>query len=752
MSVYANNDKASKGRIKSVVKDEEAMPSDIDGKGRKWAQEIQVAQKDHKDFYECGDKVIDRYLDDTVSSAVGDAKKEKFNILWANTQLLGPAIYNRTPKPLVERRYKDKDQVGRVASEILERATSFSVESKTFDPVMVQSRDDYLLTGRGIARVWYEPVLGTDDEGEETLEFEEVLPKYVHWKDFLHQPARYWEEVEWVAFRSYLSRENFKERFPEIDTKLVKFDKSSGQYATDENDSRKDIEESVKKCEIWEIWDKPSRMVYWLAIATGKVCDAQADPLGLADFFPCPRPLLGTRSSNSVIPSPDFKFYQDQAAQLDEMTCRRAGLVRGLKMMGVYDESISELDQLINESVESDLIPVKNWMQVQQMGGLSGVMDFLPIEQTANVYTALVNNTNIVKNEVYEITGISDIVRGLSDSNETATAQQIKGQYANLRLGEKVAEMARFARDMIALMGEIIAEKFAPETIVAMAGVAEMPEQDQMLVMPALDLLRNDAMRQFRVDIETDSTVDIDQEAEKQARVEFTSTMAQYLDKIQAIAPVAPEMLPLIGESMLFTARGFKVGRGLEGVIEDTLEKLKQKVEMMQSQPQQPSPEQQKMQMEMQMKQQELELKKQEAQLDMQIKQQEAELKMQTMQREADAKIAIEQRKAQADLKAKRAQYSVTGQMLDGGVRSKQAIVGVGANGEREVRVIEEAEQPLPPPAPRQKRAVIAQDPQGNRVIQVFEQDGLGGEVLVEQGNISIAENGNVAADVTELQ
>lgn len=745
MSSYANDESSRKKRNKRGIPSED-VAAEPDSKGRAWTKEIQVAQKDHKEFYDVGDKVIDRYMDECGASGAFESKKEKFNILWSNIQLLGPAIYNRTPKPQVERRFKDKDQVGRVGASILERAVTFAVDDKTFDPVMRQVRDDYLLTARGVARIWYDPTFGKDEEEQETLEFEEVYPKYVHWKDFLHQPARFWEEVSWVAFRSYLSKDAFKSRFPDIDIKTVKFDKSSGQYTQEGSDSRKDADDNVKKCEVWEIWDKETKTVYWLAVSTARILDSQADPLELKSFFPCPRPIIGTHSNNSCIPYPDFKFYQDQASQLDEMTCRRAGLVRGLKMMGVYDESISELDQLINESVESDLIPVKNWMQVQQMGGLSGVMDFLPIEQTANVYTALVNNTNVVKNEVYEITGISDIVRGLSDARETAAAQQIKGQYANLRLSDKQGEMARFCRDIVALMGEVIAEKFSPQTILAMAGVEEMEPQDLQYVQPALELLRNDSMRQFRVDIQTDSTVNIDEAGEKEARVEFTNMMTQWVDKIQQVGGVAPEVLPLMAEFMLFSARGFKVGRSLEGAIEDSLNQLKEKVAAIQAQGPQPSPEQMKAQAEMQNKQQELELKKQEAMVDAEIKKAESAAKIQMQREEAAAKLQIEKEKSEKEYRLKaQAQRQQAG--LNGQTR-KRAVVGMNAQGEREVQIVEESVAPPPAPeAPVFKRAVMRKDPQGNRMIDVFE-----GDVLTQQGILGTDEQGNPIAEVVELQ
>jgi hypothetical protein len=72
-----------------------------------------------------------------------------------------------------------------------------------------------------------------------------------------------------------------------------------------------------------------------------------------------------------------------------------------------------------------------------------------------------------VKQTIYEVTGISDIVRGASKANETATAQQIKGQWAGLRISTRQKRFADFARDLIRLKAEVIAERFDPQTLSA---------------------------------------------------------------------------------------------------------------------------------------------------------------------------------------------------------------------------------------------------------------------------------------------
>jgi hypothetical protein len=49
---------------------------------------------------------------------------------------------------------------------------------------------------------------------------------------------------------------------------------------------------------------------------------------------------------------------------------------------------------------------------------------------------------------IYEVTGISDIVRGQGNAQETATAQEIKSQWGSLRIRklQKQIERERYRR------------------------------------------------------------------------------------------------------------------------------------------------------------------------------------------------------------------------------------------------------------------------------------------------------------------
>jgi hypothetical protein len=105
------------------------------------------------------------------------------------------------------------------------------------------------------------------------------------------------------------------------------------------------------------------------------------------------------------------------------------------------------------------------------------------------------------------------------------------------------------------------------------------PMQTQTLGQAAIKLLKDPLMRNFRIDIETDSTVALDQNTEKQARVEFVTAIGQYLEAAMQIAstPAGQSLAPLLGEILLFAVRGFKVGTQLEGAIEAFVEEAQAK-------------------------------------------------------------------------------------------------------------------------------------------------------------------------------
>lgn len=618
-------------------------------------------------------KIIRRYRDDTRSASGNETAK--FNILWSNVQTLVPAVYARMPKASVSRRFSDNDPVGRVAALLVERALDYEIEHYSdFRSSMKNAVEDRFLGGRGTAWVRYEPHIRKQDvpedgyqitedveEGEsaeggnqsplypqdltatpeepmdvpEEIEYECSPADYVHWKDFGHSSARTWEEVTCVWRWVYMTKDALTERFGEDIAKKMPFD-TSPETLTKMGQASK----TNDRAKICELWDKETQKVYWLSESYPDIIDERNDPLGLENFFPCPKPLYATTTSDTLIPVPDFVLYQDQANELDILTDRIDGLVKSLRVRGVYDASQPALQRLLTEGDNNTLIPVDKWMAFSEKGGLKGAIDLLPIDTLAAVLIQCYQAQSQIKGQIYEITGISDIIRGQTAASETATAQQIKGQYAGLRLRAMQDGVAMFASELLRMKAQIICTKFQPQTILEYAGAAQMSQADQQMIPQALELLQNSPLRSFRIEVAADSLVQLDESQTKQDRMDFLNAFSNFLREALPMGQQAPQMVPMIMEMMRFGVGGFKQAAAIEGTIDVALQQFEQSAAQASQQPPQPSPEQIKMQAEQQAAQAQM-------QADMQIEQMRAQTNMQIEQMKAQAAGQIELQKQQ---------------------------------------------------------------------------------------------------------
>jgi hypothetical protein len=616
---------------------------------KSWLDSLEYAKKEQESWERRAEKIVKRYRDDRSEMSNG----KKYNILWSNVRTLVPAVYSKKPKAYCQRRNKDSDPVARCASTLLQRALQYEIDQfSDYDEALKHTVLDRMLVGRGTAWIRFQSDAGleeTDNEQEplevtDSTESNELCPTdYVFWKDFRHSPARTWDEVTWVARRVYLSRDEGVERFGDDFKQVPLSHEPIGLEKMKDNGANTD---DMKKAVVWEIWDKSSKTALWVAVGYENILDQKDDPLTLEGFFPCPKPLFSTMTSDTLIPVPDYTLYQDQANELDDITGRIAKLVEAVKVVGVYDASQSGIQRMMQEGFDNQLIPVDTWAMFSEKGGLKGAVDFMPVEMVVNALNQLYTAREQVKQVIYEVTGISDILRGASVASETATAQNIKSQYASLRLKDMQSDVARFASDLLRMKAQVMAQFYKPETLVEMSGM--MNTDDGKYLPQAIQLLKDNSLRAYRIEVETDSMITLDEQQEKQDRLEFLTATAGFLEKaIQA----PPELTPLLGELLLFGVRSFKAGDQMEGAIENAVKQLTAPKPPQQQQPDpQMMAEQAKMQIEqakMQMAQQAEQARAQMEQVKAQADSQLAFAKMEQEKEIEAAKMAHEQRMAE---------------------------------------------------------------------------------------------------------
>jgi len=621
-----------------------------EGSWEDWDFRIEQAGKEMELWETQCRKIVKRYRDEREENP--NRGTRRFNALWSNVETQKPLYYDRPPKPEIVRRHKDPDPVALTAAEVLERTMDYTLDDYDFDELAEQVVLDYILTARGIAWVRYEAEVDGED-----VTYEQALCDYIDWRDFRHGVARCWAEVPWVARRHYYQYDKIAERFGEEIA-----DEDLYESLPEDIDESEDFSRNFKRAQVWEIWDKETKKVVWFCPRHEELLDEHDPVVDFRDFYPCPRPLYGTLTNDSLIPVPDYVEYQDQAQELDILTARISMLTKALRVAGVYDASAEGLQRLIEEEAENELIPIDNWPRLAGAGGLKGSIDWLPIAEVATVLLQLYDVRERVKRDLAEITGLSDIMRGQADpgggGRVTAREQDIKVRFGSLRTRKRQKKIQRFFRDILRLKVEIAAEMFSPQTLLMMSSYNEMVGANQNLFMAAVRLIRQDPRRGFRIDVETDSTIAEDEEREKRDRIEFLKVVAPFMKEAIIAIKEMPRTAPVVTQMLMFVMRGFKAGRGLEATLEQTLPGLTQELQGQRDKGEQGEERAQQAELQIKMKSEQgklqvdqarLQIEQAKLQMDSQQFQIEMELKGRDLQQEgqiAQAKLDVERQKA----------------------------------------------------------------------------------------------------------
>ncbi len=670
------------------------------GKVRMWMAAIEAADKEELDWRKEADEIVEIYR-----SAREQKKQQAFNILYSNTETLLPAIYNSTPQPDIRRRYNDPGVSAKAVADILERAISYSLDQYDFDAVMRAVTFDAVGPGRGVARVRYVPkVVGPDEsqleEGEapegqsyENVEHNETNPpeageqivsqlvtlEYVPWKNFRRGPGLIWDDVEWIAFKHYLTRDQIRDLNENVGkTITLDYDTRSGETDKDKAEGAKDPSEVFLRACVWEIWDKVTGECLFIcpSYEAGPL-RVEPDPLQLTGFFPIPRPLQPINTPTDLIPVPLYRSYKELAEELNEVTIRIRRLVRQIRVRGIYASSAASIEQIIKAD-DGELVPADG-LEMFAGGGLEKAIAWWPIEPQVKALAHLVAHRDAIKQTIYEVSGLADIMRGATNASETLGAQQIKAQWGSLRVQSFQAEVARFVRDVFRMKAELIGQNFEMPLLMEMTGVKLASQADKAMAQQRLmqaqqqaamaqqagqpaqppegldeaqkameaplaeeveQMLRSDLLRSYRIDVETDSTV----------RADLTRNMETMTQFVQGSAAYAQAIGPLVGEGVIpgevaisifqAFARNFRLGRTVDTVLEQTADKAREEAKQPKEPP--PDPAMIKVQADAQAQQAELQMKQQGMQADMQAKQAQLQLDAETKaaeQQRADAQM-----------------------------------------------------------------------------------------------------------------
>lgn len=566
-------------------------------KDNPWPKRLSAWNSFSEKFADRGVQIEARYEDERDAAVgaqgtnLGSSGVKRVNMFYSNTTVIKESLYNSLPKPDVGRLHQGDfdNEPARVAATIIERGLSYEIRcARYFDTAVKAAILDRLVPGLGILWVNWTPAT---TRGPRQIP-EAISVDIVYWRDFLFEPQRAWEQVTWCGRILHMDKEVAKKRWG--DWALSTQKNNDSMYLSSEGS----INEN--KVAIIEMWDKTALSMHYMR-TDGFILQTVPDPYNLVDFWPCPKPMLASPPTRQFLPMPDYYMAQDQYMEMDILYARINLIIEAVRVAGVYDSSQPELGRMLSGS-ENKLIPVDNWAMFADKGGVKGTIDWFPVETITGVLQQLTSTYTFIKQELYEVTGMADIVRGSTNQYETAAAQQIKAQYASVRMNAFQRDVAFFVRDTVRIMAEMMCQLYTDTKLSQVCG--QLPEGDQQYVGQALQIIRNDFMLMYNVDISADSLTQADWSLQQGQRLAYVQALSQFFQSALPVAQQIPSLAPLLVTMIKFASVGFKGSSEIESTLDSTLNGLLQQLQQSGGQ-KQPSPEEQKAQLQMQLMQQE---------------------------------------------------------------------------------------------------------------------------------------------------
>ncbi|MEE6207596.1 MAG: hypothetical protein VZR95_06045 [Alphaproteobacteria bacterium] len=515
----------------------------------KWLKRISKAEKNYADYHDLVKEIREYYKN--------ERKRNKSNLFWSSIETLKPFLYFKAPKVYVERKSKNANDVERVAASILEKTLEWDLEQFDFDSAIKYARNDYLLSGCGILLEKYTPAFKKvmlDNTGKtvDLLDSEKIETVYIDPVDFIADSEKVgiWENCTWVARVVNMTKQEVVAQFGEELQAYIDADKD------DEN----------KNTRVYEIWDKIGKKVLYICQDFNDRILKTKEMPDLVSGYPMPKPIYCTLTNDSLIPVPDYVEIKTLLDELDGVNSRMRLTMQALKVTGCYDNSFPELANILDKDVS--LLSVSDFTKLKEKGGLSGIVDFMPIGQYIEALQGLSERRAQLTQTIYEITGVSDIMRGSSDPKETATAVQKKTNFGTLRNQDRQNDMQRFITDLLKIKAEMICEMFREETLIRFAD----SDVDDKTKKQAIMLLRENKTRDLCIGIETETGFQQDNTQEK--TLEAVKIINELVARSFEFVSAQPSLLPLYKQLTQSVVSTLPNTRQFEPVIDEVFNKI----------------------------------------------------------------------------------------------------------------------------------------------------------------------------------
>lgn len=550
-----------------------------------------------------------------------------YPIYKSSCEILEAAYYARTPKERIERRFGIDDDMALTMSLIGERLCQYLLQECHFDEGIIAARGDFIHGNKATTQIVYstktEPrrmplqmVMGEDDspiyyeqspeqpfegdvlsdddgpyyEGEHEAieESQQLFLAPCPFDEVLHTPeARTNAEITELAYKFRLPKKEAEEKFnPKGDRNLSYTELKSDDDSDEENDDKELVLDG------WECYCLKTRTIYWVSESYKEdfLLVDKKDPYGFKGFFPSPPFIISSKPRKSMYPTSNFRYLEGTINQLHLLYEKIFHMIDGIRRRAVVLGASPELITALNSLGGNEYLTITEIDGILTKGGIRDMIQWIPVEELVNAISEAMNLEQHFKELFFEWFHVPDIIRGVSDPSETASAQEIKSDSALDVFKYQKKQIFELARNSLEMLFDLALKVFSDEKIAKICGYdfippgdpgspgkpavppspenpKGLPEEPPIPPRPghkerffeALTLLKDDSTRVIRLDFETDST-GFNDDAKEIARMRLISdTILQGLSTIGGIqnpqfTPVAYSLLL----SMMDTVGGSK--------------------------------------------------------------------------------------------------------------------------------------------------------------------------------------------------
>ena len=519
------------------------------------------------------------------------------------------------------------DSVGQVSAVLIERLAKNMAKSFDFFDVLSACRDDFLATNFSTARAYYEKtdikervknritptpdptnpesMFFADENGEEVLtddiyqddegyfiyknqvvdiENECIYLEHVNYDMILIDPdCKRYSRAKRLAFGNYYSPVQFKRIFGS---------KAASQLLAKRTENGDDDSKKEQRVVVWEYWDMYEKECYWYCEECEELLtpdgyympdpteDEWVQPNGLynlSGFFPCPKPLIMNNPTDEFWPVPEYYQLFEILEEIHTIFSRMMALTRAIRVRLLFDDGVDSLKSLINEASEGDAIGVPNLTQslLTANGDITNVVQYLPIAACVEGLNNLSIELDKRLNMIYRLTGTSDMLQGIAQdqTQRTAAERQMTEKYALNQLSEPQKKMQEFVRDCYQLLTEMALNNFTDDSLERYIIPQTLQPKQQEMYQAALGLLKDDPKR-FRIELETDSTIALNEQYDQAMRKELANVCTAALEHTAEIAASNPALARIELNLLKYLVQGFRQGKLFQNEITDAIDQV----------------------------------------------------------------------------------------------------------------------------------------------------------------------------------